>query len=85
MWQDVCKYTVTCPACQYGKILRTQRKGMIHKGFTPTYPFQYLTMDIMDIPTKDGTLIHLLVFIDLFTQWVEVQVFELAPCAEEVA
>ena len=85
MWQDVSQYIVTCTSCQFNKVSRLQRKGMIHEGFTPTYPFQYVSMDVTELPRNDNVLIHLLVFIDLFTRWVEIQVFEHAPCAEEVA
>lgn len=84
LWHDIVEFLKTCPVCQFRKVPRLQKKGIIHDGFKPTYPFQYVSMDVTEL-IHQNTSTYLLVFVDLFTRWVEVQVLEDAPTAETIA
>lgn len=51
----------------------------------PFYPFQWVAMDITEFTRGKKKLQHVLVFIDLFTKWVEVSIFTETPTAAQVA
>lgn len=85
MWQDVLTYTQSCKACQLMKTPKMQNRTLIHEGFQPTYPFQYVAMDITELMSPlHGRMMHLLIFIDLFTRWVEVKILDHAPTSETI-
>lgn len=72
LWTNVEKWVSSCPACQTRKTARTQKLVSIHEGFRPTYPFQMVSMDVTEVQYPQGDTVYILVFIDLFSRWVEV-------------
>ena len=85
MWHDTEEWVKSCAPCQHRKTPRMQARLPVREGMEPTYPFQYVAMDITELIGSDNQLTHVLVFIDLFTRWVEVVPFDTSPTAEEVA
>lgn len=84
LWHDTKSWIEQCDPCQKVKIPRTQHKGQIHDGFVPKYPFQYVAMDITELPASNNDMQHILVFLDLYTRWVEIKVFDHCPDAVEI-
>lgn len=72
IWSDVSHWVTSCFACQEIKTARTQNMVMLHEGFRPVYPFQMVAMDVTQVNYPRGETVYALVFIDLFSRWVEV-------------
>ena len=83
------EFVKTCDNCQRRKTPRMQAQLPHMPAFEPSYPFQYLAMDITELLAYDlhGALVghqYILVFLDMFTKWVEYAVFSHAPTADDV-
>lgn len=85
MWRDITKWVESCRVCQKNKTNRQQRLVAIHEGFQPAYPFQYVSCDITELRFPGQPVVYLLVFLDLFTRWVEVRYTTTPPTGESVA
>lgn len=85
LWRDTGNYVKSCQNCHTRKTPPRQLRNMIHEGFTPQAPFQYVAMDITKVTYPSATTSHVLVFIDLFTRWVETVTFCVTPTAAMVA
>ena len=68
MWNDVEEWVRTSKSCQLRKSPKQQNMGSIQPGFTAAYPFQYVAMDITELPTVNTGMKHIMVFIDFFTR-----------------
>ena len=59
MWKDVSDWVNTCKSCQLRKSPRHENMGLIQQGFSPNYPFQYVAMDITELPLSQLGMMHI--------------------------
>jgi transposase InsO family protein len=85
LWTSVAHWVSSCTHCQGKNTPRTQQFVKLHEGFKPTYPFQMVAVDITEIWYPKGDKTYILVFIDLFTRWVEVFVTNIPITAATIA
>ena len=84
IWQSTQEWVQTCLTCQKHTTPRLQDRLPRRPGLRPHAPFQHVAMDVTELATGKGTLAHVLVFLDLFTRWVELVIFNHCPTAAEV-
>lgn len=82
MGQDVRKFVHQCPICQRANH-KELNQGVLH-SWTETQPFAVVGMDCLTLPKSSEGRTHVLVMVDLFSRYVEVQPLSGPPNAEEV-
>ena len=82
MGKDVRTFVQRCAICQRANH-KELNQGVLH-SWTVTQPFAVVGMDCLVLPKSYQGRTHVLVMIDLFTRYVEVQPLKGAPNSEEV-
>ena len=71
VYQDVRKFVTTCHECQRHKASQTLSQGLLDRRVVET-PWAVVSADCMEFPPNRQRYTHVVVFQDLFTQWVEI-------------
>ncbi|CAB0033045.1 unnamed protein product [Trichogramma brassicae] len=71
MWYDVEKFCSACEVCQRYKVPQTWSIGLMTRRVVDR-PWVVVAADMMEFPRSKNQNKYLLVFRDLFTQWIEV-------------
>jgi transposase InsO family protein len=71
--RKVRKFIQTCDECQRNKPTRQKAQGKMHKGLTPTRPWQHITVDFVDVPSvknvySQDRMDQVMVVVDRFTK-----------------
>lgn len=83
MGKEVRAFVQRCAVCQRANH-KELNQGVLH-SWTVTQPFAVVGMDCLVLPRSYEGRTHVLVMVDLFTRYAEVQPLSGAPNAEEVA
>jgi transposase InsO family protein len=82
MGQDVRKFVQQCPVCQRANH-KELNQGVLH-SWTETQPFAVVGMDCLTLPKSSEGRTHVLVMVDLFSRYAEVQPLSGPPNSDEV-
>ncbi|CAB0038506.1 unnamed protein product [Trichogramma brassicae] len=70
MYHDVHEYVRSCDTCQLYKIDQTGPRGLMGRRVIE-HPWSVIACDLMEFPLSKSQNKYLIVFVDLFTRWVE--------------
>ncbi|CAB0045367.1 unnamed protein product [Trichogramma brassicae] len=70
MYHDVHEYVRSCGTCQRYKIDQTGPRGLMGRRVIER-PWSVIACDLMEFPLSKSQNKYLIVFVDLFTRWVE--------------
>ncbi|CAB0040813.1 unnamed protein product [Trichogramma brassicae] len=70
MYHDVHEYVRSCDTCQRYKIDQTGPRGLMGRRVIER-PWSVIACDLMEFPLSKSQNKYLIVFVDLFTRWVE--------------
>ncbi|CAB0038643.1 unnamed protein product [Trichogramma brassicae] len=70
MYHDVHEYVRSCDTCQRYKIDQTGPRGLMGRRVIER-PWSLIACDLMEFPLSKSQNKYLIVFVDLFTRWVE--------------
>lgn len=71
-WHDVHAYVTSCPECQAYKASQQAPQGLLGKRIVEQ-PWSVVAADVMEFPPSKGQYKYIVVFMDLFTKWIELK------------